>query len=55
MQEITLIPILIPKKALLIPRNEAISANNLQLLARRKKVLLSKLLTYILRIINIIL
>jgi hypothetical protein len=50
-----LIPILILKRALLIPRNEAISANNLQLLAQRRKVLLSELLTYILKIVNIIL
>jgi hypothetical protein len=33
MQEITLIPILILKRALLILRNEAVFANNLQLLA----------------------
>jgi hypothetical protein len=54
-QEITLIPILIFKRALLIPQNEAIFASNLQLLAQRRKVLLSGLLTCILRIINIIL
>jgi hypothetical protein len=33
MREIILIPILILKKALLIPQNKAVSANNLQLLA----------------------
>ena len=33
MQEIILIPILILKKALLIPQNKAVFASNLQLLA----------------------
>jgi hypothetical protein len=55
MQKITLIPILILKRALLIPRNEAVFVSNLQLLAQRKKVLLSGLLTCILRTISIIL
>jgi hypothetical protein len=54
-REIMLIPILILKRALLILQNEAIFANNLQLLAQRRKVLLSGLLTYILKIVNIIL
>ena len=54
-RKVTLVPILIFKRALLIPQNEAIFASNLQLLAQRRKVLLSGLLTYILKIVNIIL
>jgi hypothetical protein len=33
MREVTLVPVLILKRALLIPQNEAVSASNLQLLA----------------------
>jgi hypothetical protein len=50
-----LVLILIPKRALLIPRNEAVFASDLQLLSRRRKVLLSGLLTCILRAVSIIL
>jgi hypothetical protein len=54
MQEVILVPVLILKRALLIPRNEAISASNLQLLARKREILLCKLLTYILKIVSIL-
>jgi hypothetical protein len=53
-QEVTLIPVLILKRALLIPQNKAVFASNLQLLAQKREILLYKLLTYILKTINIL-
>jgi hypothetical protein len=54
MREIMLILILIPKKALLILQNKAVSTSNLQLLAQRRKVFCG-LLTCALQAISIIL
>jgi hypothetical protein len=53
-RKVTLVPILIFKRALLILQNEAVSASNLQLLLRKRKVFY-KILTYALRAISIIL
>jgi hypothetical protein len=54
MQEVILVPVLILKRALLILRNKAVFASNLQLLAQRREILLYKLLTYILKTISIL-
>jgi hypothetical protein len=54
-QEVILIPVLILKRALLIPRNKAVSASNLQLLKWTREGFLLAVLLCILRTVSIIL
>ena len=55
MQEVILIPVLILKRALLIPRNEAVSTSNLQLFKWTREGFLLAILLRILRTVSIIL
>jgi hypothetical protein len=54
-QEVTLIPVLILKRALLIPQNEAVFASDLQLFGWTGEGFLLAVLLRILRIISIVL